>query len=535
MSTSYFEEALNSARLAKDEDLVAMVKMNLSGNYNSSGDANKAIEYSLAALEIKERNNYLDGICFDYVTVGEIFQNIGNIEKWKLYIQKAYVLKDDERCAKMTDLVMIYNNLGTIAEAEKEYPKALAYYDTMMFVSKEHDYFEGVGISRLNSGLIYQLIGKPGEALKLANESMQYLGDVPYFIMAVNNVKAELLEELGRNNEALTLALATLHNEELEYYPGLKQQCLGLLYLVNYNLGNYKEAFNWNDSLNTFKNELQEKENLKIIEELETKYQTEKKEQQIELLQAENKFRQQEKVAFIASLVALLLLAAAGILFYFKKKRENQIQRLVLRQQLLRSQMNPHFLFNALGSIQNFMYKNETKKAAGYLGNFARLTRSILEHSAEEYVSLYNEIEMLRNYIELEKMRLAGKFDYKIEVGEDVDTEFINVPPMLLQPFVENAIKHGLKEVQKDGLLELRFREAEDSIFVEICDNGVGIDKVQKQKGSTHKSMSMDIFKERQKVLSKKSNREIKCRIVDRSRENAKQNGTKVEIEIPIK
>lgn len=533
-STNYFEQALASAELSENKDLIAMVKMNLSGNYNSSGNANKAIEYSLAALEIKENSNSLEGICFDYVTVGEIFQNIGNVDKWKLYIKKAYDLKDHETCAKMTDLVMIYNNLGTIAEAEKEYTQALAYYDTMMIVSKSNDYYEGMGISLLNSALIYKLLEKPEKALELTTESMQYLGDVAYFIMAVDNVKAQLLQELGRSAEALALAMHTLANDDLEYYPNIKQTCLTLLYTLNYELGNYSEAFSWNDSLRVYETKLRDEENLKTVEELETKYQTEKKEQHIELLQAENQVKHQAEMALIATSVALLLFVVVVLLLNVKKKRQNEYHQLVLRQQLLRSQMNPHFLFNALGSIQNFMYKNDTKKAAGYLGNFASLTRSILEHSVKETVSLFDEIEMLRNYIELEKMRLNGRFDYVILVAENIETEFINVPPMLLQPFVENAIKHGFKKMESGSFLRLNFTEVEDVICVVIHDNGIGINNASKNNSSSHRSMSMQIFDERRKVLAKRGKRNVECEISDLWSEDPAAHGTKVEVRIPF-
>ncbi len=317
-STTYFEQALENALLNENDDLIATIKMNLSGNYNSSGDANKAIEYALAALEIKEKNNNLDGICFDYVTVGEIFQNIGNIEKWKLYVQKAYDIKDNKTCARITDVVMIYNNLGTIAEAEKEFTQALAYYDTMMIISQPIDYNEGIGISQLNSALIYQLLGQPKKALELTTNAALYLGDVPYFIMAVNNVKAELYQELGEYAKALQFANQTLNNEELDYYPVLKQQCFTLLYSLNLKLKNYEKAFSWNDTLNNYKNKLSKEENLKDIEELETKYQMAKKEQQIELLTTENQIKHQRMWLYVTASLIMLLVFILGLFIYIK-------------------------------------------------------------------------------------------------------------------------------------------------------------------------------------------------------------------------
>lgn len=533
LSTEYFEQALQSAETIENEELIAMVKMNLSGNYNSSGQANKAIEYSLAALEIKEKNGNLEGICFDYVTVGEIFQNIGNVEKWKFYIQKAYDLKDTETCAKMTDLVMIYNNLGTIAEAEEKYDQALAYYDTMMQVSNSDDYFEGVGIALLNSALIYQLIDNPGKALELTIEAMQYLGDVPYFIMAVNNVKAELLQELDRNAEALELAKLTLNNEELEYYPSLKQQCLSLLYSLNYKLKNFQQAFNWNDTLRVYENKLREEENLKAVEELETKYETEKKEQQIELLTTENRLKNQRIKASFA-IVAILIIVILLILYILSiRKKQAALKQNDLQQQVLRAQMNPHFIFNVLGSIQNFMMQNDTQKASRFLSRFASLTRATLNNSAAETISLADEIDMLRNYIELEKMRSGNKFDYEIQFDNDLEVDFIQIPPMLIQPFIENSIKHGFKNTNKDGLLNLSITDKTDWVEFIIEDNGEGIQR-KNAESKEHKSMAMQIFEKRRKLIQQKHNKDFKFEMVNLKDINPEKTGVCITVHIPI-
>jgi len=532
-STDYFEQALQNAEIVEDEDLIAMVKMNLSGNYNSAGDATRAIEYSLAALEIKEKNDDLEGICFDYVTVGEIFQNIGNIDKWKLYIKKAYDLKDTETCAKMTDLVAIYNNLGTIAEAEKEYDQALAYYDTMMQVSTPEDYYEGIGISILNSALIYQLLDKPEKALELTIQSMQYLGDVPYFIMAVNNVKTELLQQLGRKTEALKIAEENIANENIVYYPGLKQTCLTSLYTLNYELENYKDAFGWNDTLKAYETKLHDEENRKTIEELETKYQTEKKEQQIELLTAENEIRNQALRAGIVIVLILLVLVALILYILQIRKKQAIFAQNDLQQQVLRSQMNPHFIFNVLGSIQNFMMANDSKKAAGYLSKFASLTRATLEYSSEESISLSDEIAMLQNYMELEQMRKPGRFKFKIEYDVELESDFIQVPPMMIQPFIENAIKHGFKQMDSGGVLKIQITDKTNWIEFVIEDNGDGIQELA-TKQKDHKSMAMEIFEKRRKLIQQKHKKEFGFELQNLHDVDPDLSGLRIRIDLPV-
>lgn len=527
-STRYFKQGLESAILSNNIKMIRIAKMNLCGNYNALGENEKAIQMGIEALAIRETENNTEGICYDYVIVGEVFECIGNYEKWESYLNKAYKMKDIPLCADFTHLVKLYNNYGRLAETKEKYDEALAYYDTIIQISKPKAYDQGVGIALLNSALVLQIQEKYKDALSLTDESLQYLGDCSYFIMGRNNIKAELLHKLGRNTEAVDIMNENSQNEDLPLYPELKQKCLSLLYEISHELGDYQAAYNWNDSLKVYETDLSENENKTIIEELETKYQTEKKEQHIELLSAENQIKKQRIVLFISISSSLLLILTFGALLFYRNKRQEIQKREALRQQLLRSQMNPHFLFNALGSIQNYMLNNNTKKAAEYLNNFALLTRAILEHSAAETVILEDEINSLHNYIKLEQMRLQHSFEYNISFDESLEYEFINVPPMLIQPFVENAIKHGLKNKTSGGKLTIKLEDKEDSLEVSIIDNGKGF-HLNSPHSNTHKSMSMDIFKKRISIL-KKAHRQI-------ANSNIKSTigeGTTVVINIPI-
>jgi tetratricopeptide (TPR) repeat protein len=527
-STQYYEQALKSAELIDNKELVAIIKMNLSGNYGTSGKTEKAIAFAIEALEIKEKNNIQEGICYDYIMVGEIFQSIGNIDKWKCYVQKAYSNKDNKQSAIMTDVVMIYNNLGRIAEAEEKFEMALAYYDTIMQISEPEGYDQGMGIALLNSSLIFQIQDLPQKALLYANKSVQYFGDVPYFQMAVFNVKAETLKMLERNKEALEIASKNIQNQNIQLYPAIKQDCIALLYELNFKLHNYQLAYNWNDTLRTYEAKLRKEENKKQIEELETQYETEKKEQQIELLSAENKIKNQRIVLFVVVSILLLLVLIIGVLLYYRYKKQNHQKQENMRMQLLRSQMNPHFLFNALGSIQNYMLNNNTKEAAGYLNNFASLTRSILDHSAMNTVMLDDEIEALHNYIKLEQMRFQHSFSYSIDYDDSVETELINIPPMLIQPFVENAIKHGLRNKTKGGELKISIEDCDETLKVCVRDNGSGFDKKERANNG-HKSMAMLIFNQRIALLKRKYTKRAGCYI-----KSSPNKGTEVSIAVPI-
>ncbi len=536
ISTKTYRKALASSELTKNSMEIAKISMNLAENLNFSGDYNEAIKYGLYSLKIKESNEIWERICYHYMAMSNIFKETEDIAKREEYVLLAYQMKDKEGCASVSDIAKIYNGLGGIAEERFQHEKALAYYDTLKQFSEKEHFDSGVNTALVNSALVYQELKQFEKALELLEEADRYSNQTPYDTIFSNNCKTELYLSLGQAEKALELANTNFAREELVYFSAERLKCLGFLYEVNFRLKNYDEAHRWNDSLKKYEDHVRDEDVRTTIAELEMQYQTEKKEQQIELLQAENRIRTQEKFVYVSTSVALLLLFLVGTLLYFKNKRENQIQHLELRQQLLRSQMNPHFLFNALGSIQSFMYKNETKKAASYLGNFARLTRSILEQSAEEFILLADEIDLLQNYLKLEQIRGKNNFTFSIEVDDDIDVEFIKIPPMLVQPFVENAIKHGLRNINYPGELFIGFKEFEDDLHVVVRDNGCGINTGTKSKkeSKAHRSMSMEIFMERQIVLSKKYKKEIRFLVTDLNETELAQTGTEVKLIIPL-
>ena len=193
--------------------------------------------------------------------------------------------------------------------------------------------------------------------------------------------------------------------------------------------------------------------------------------------------------------------------------------------------MNPHFIFNALASIQKFIYANKPKEAAGFLSNFATLSRSILTNSNKDAIPLSEEIQMLTDYLSLEKLLHNDNFDFKINSNEEEDLDFINIPPMILQPFIENAIKHGLAEIEDKGSISILFTCFEKIVKIEICDNGIGINKT-KSYNKNHISMAMDIFKTRKALLEKKYKIKLNFTIEDLSSLGSR--GTKITLELPI-
>jgi LytS/YehU family sensor histidine kinase len=227
-----------------------------------------------------------------------------------------------------------------------------------------------------------------------------------------------------------------------------------------------------------------------------------------------------------------------------KKKAEiellqNKQKALESRLQSLRLQMNPHFLFNALNSVQQMILANEEMVATKYLSRFSKLLRAILVHSDKESITLRKELEILKLYIELESIRFKESFHYEIVCDKNIDTDEVKVPTLLIQPFVENAIWHGLMHKESNRKLKLEFGEENDRMHCIIEDNGVGRKKSQELKGiaphgSSHQSRGIAVSTERLKAMKNRAGEEGHIKFIDLQHADGTAAGTRIEIDFPI-
>lgn len=238
--------------------------------------------------------------------------------------------------------------------------------------------------------------------------------------------------------------------------------------------------------------------------------------------------------------VAMLLAFAAYLLFRFflDRSRKNALAEARISQlerSALQAQMNPHFIFNSLNSIQAYIANNENDKANRFLAKFSRLIRAMLNHSRAQKISLQEEIDSLTLYLDLEKMRFKSKFDYEIVIDEDIDTADIDLPPLLIQPYLENAIIHGLAQKRSQGKITLYYLMVGKYLVVTVTDNGIGIEKSksQKQNNSLHKSVGMTITQKRLEMLDE-GNKDKKVDIKEVKDRHGEVLGTKVEVKIRV-
>ncbi len=241
----------------------------------------------------------------------------------------------------------------------------------------------------------------------------------------------------------------------------------------------------------------------------------------------------------IVATLGLLFVAGVSVLVIYRRDKRNALQRILLEMELraLRSQMNPHFIFNALNSIQDFIVQRQTRTANLYLTKFARLMRLILEYSRQSSITLESELEFLQLYIDLEQLRFEPSFAYQIRVDPELRGSYVPILPMILQPVVENAIKHGLSPHPESGALVISFEKRDGMLHCTVEDNGIGrieSAKRQQQLGRNYESIGLANTNERL-ALAHGDHREYgELRITDLYNEDGTSAGTKVELVLPL-
>ncbi|MCC5924605.1 MAG: histidine kinase, partial [Crocinitomicaceae bacterium] len=396
---------------------------------------------------------------------------------------------------------LIYSGIGSIYLEKKQVPEAEQY---------------------LNKGLDLSIKSKniPSEIANMANLSKLFLSKgLPY--------------------KALPLALDGYKAAQNLKEPYLQRETISVLIEVNEELENYQEALNlykvyqslqediFSEDLKTaiVKSELSLKnmENEKSLLEL-----TIQNERQKNDLNRNRFFMILSIIIFSASLFTIIL--------YFQKVRlKNSIAIQKLENKMIGLQLKPHFIFNVLGSIQGYMSLNDTRNASVYLSKFARLIRNVLEQSRADFISLKSEIKHLHFYLELQQLRYDNRFSFDIIFNEDEISEDLMIPPLIIQPIVENAVEHGVFSIQKGGKIKLYFRLlGENQLEVIIQDNGSGIkdDKIKSNKSLElkKKSVSLTVIKEQLKLFSKKYKQNYSIEL-----NSVPDEGTKVRLLIPCK
>jgi tetratricopeptide (TPR) repeat protein len=460
------------SKLESNKDLSAEYLKTFSKLYFKVGDMNKAFHYLRQAIENVQTEGNQDKLHRYYNDLAVLFLSNKNLDSSLYYsdLVEKYCLNTNnyQLC---TEALLVK---GSVYEQKEEFIKAEKKYKRVIKIQ------ESIGV---NSYQAYVKLGNFYKRMHLYKYAKSAFSTALNKIASTNN-----------KNEILNLYHDIIENSLKDGDAQTAQK-----YLVKFDALNDEikesERQKYNDFINE-KFEIQKRQ----IEFLKEKHNLQKKQDELVL---QEQIYKKNKILFIVLLALLGLFLILSMLYFRYRRLSNEKANIRLKNKVLGLQMNPHFIFNSLTAIQNSVMKNDILKSAELIAVFSKLIRQNLDFSAKEKIKLSDEIEMLKNYLTTQQFRFDNNFDYKINIDQTIDLDSIEIPPMLIQPFVENAIEHGIKNKTKGGKIEINIFKKENSICFEITDNGIGFDFEKETNKTKEEIHALNIFTKRLKVRQK--------------------------------
>ena len=549
---SKYDKAVESHKRAlffsKNNTEFKIFSLNMLGvDYRRKNIYTTAINYNKEALEIAEKvenpnSGILRSMEVSYNSIGNIYILL---EQYKL-AEKSFkkAIKIAEKSKNKWSLSINNENIAKIKEAQDSLDLAIFYTKKALTIDKSINNHYGRMICYNRLGKLYIKKGEYSNAKQVLNDAMPIAKSVKnnFYIALINNNLGWVNTKTKNFSKAKEHFKTSLEIAEKKNY----KTALTEIY-TNYSeyyeqTGNHENALKYYKKYTTISNQLLNDKTSKYVNDLIAKYDSERKTNQIKNLAKQNEIAQLQLIKnrnlwaiFLVSIFSLLVI----LYFLYRQnslKKEKKI--LTLEQDVLRIQMNPHFIFNALNSIKHYIINNEQKNAVHYLNKFSKLIRKILESSSVKEVSLQEELETMDLYMNIENIRFSNEIDYNFNVDQTLDLSKIKVPPLVLQPFLENALWHGLssKKGDKNILLSVH-KPSENFIQIDIQDNGIGRKasaKIKSNKTIKRKSIGIELTKERLNNFIKGFKNTFSLSFNDLFDDQKKPNGTKVILKIPI-
>ncbi len=495
----YHMQALELAENANDTFLIHCSYNGIGNVYFSYKDYHRAIDYFHKSLNfIGKRKPNLLGKAINSNLLGEAWLFLGNTDSALIYLNQSF--NANVKMGSQLGQAICHNGMG------------LVYFEM-------GDYYKAITAHKKALSIYETLSDKFYQTMCLNNMSKTYMAMHEYGLAEIHLKNTlSIAKAIGSKRFALDalLGLARLYDKKgrahLSYYYSMQAIA-------------YKDSITIDlQKLNT--------ETMNVL------YKAEKQKRQIIILKQNaelSKLKMSRQLyAFFAGVILLFIIVMFGIFAFRQRKLKSKLSEIGLEQKLFRARLNPHFVFNSLSAVQNFILHNDKKAASQYLVNFSRLMRNILMGSGEDLILLENEMEILDDYLNLQRLRFQEKFDYFFEIPNNISPQSTLVPPMLIQPFIENAIEHGVRDIDRQGTIIVRFNKQADYLIIEVEDNGKGISEQNSAKNNKgHISVATEITKQRLQNLQTIMKKKCKMEIID-SIKTTGLHGVLVKIEIPF-
>jgi len=495
--------------------------------FYTKGEFVKAQDKSLKLIGAAEAGRLYYDLAVGYTMVAQLFNQTNQPDQGIIYARKAVpYIEQIKEPAKKIDLLFklskryLWHYQDTKTATSLDTSELFSYQ--LLEIAKPINKKSSISKAFSNLQGIAWEKGDLKTAIIFLDSSFKYIDANSYADLATNYYdKADILYELKDYKQAVAMADSAIH-----YYKELNNT----IYVADaYNLsskiyqasGDYKKAFEYKEISRAVTDSLRDEERTKEVAELEKKYNQAKNEKTIEQL------AQQKRIYLLLAVAGLF--ALLGLIFFIRQQSLKNKQKIMeAEQRLNRARINPHFFFNALSSLQSYALEgNDGRSIATNLSKFSHIMRETLESSYKEYVTIEQETDFLKEYLELQKIRYPEKFSYEINISPEIEPDDTLIPSMILQPFAENSIEHGFNNISYLGLLTISFYKKEKDLVITIVDNGKGL--IQSVKMDTeHISRASQIIKDRIYLLNIKLKTRASFTI-----ENNKEKGVIVTINLP--
>ncbi len=539
----YYQKEFELEKGLGNEERQASALGNIGMVFYRQSEYQKAVDNYFHCLKIFQEIGDDQKVMLTYNNIGNVYRYWEDYPKALAYFRKAMEMTGADSNKRFEGFMN--NNLAIIFRKQLQFDSAIVYYKKAKGIYEEVNYQKGIASALTGLAITFNKLWDLGKSRKTYLEAIAIQKKVNDRIgLASNygNLGILLLNE-EKPLEAITyLEKSDSLAREIGYREVQKNNFESFRDAYRM-LGNFEKALDYELKFVALKDSIYNIEKLKEIENIQEKYQAEQKQHSIDVLNEQARVKDiklSRKNIFIGALVVIVLLTLVITwLINRNYKAHANRRRIILENKLLRSQMNPHFMFNSLNAIQTYILQKNPLEGASYLSKFADLMRSILYNSREEFILLEKEIAMIDNYLELQQIRFKGLFTYSLEVDPAINVKGVMIPPMLAQPFIENAIEHGFKNIDYRGKLEVSFVRESESILITVMDNGVGVNvSMEENKGreKLHKSLATKISKERLDLFNKRLKKDLFSLGINQLKdEKEKIKGTEVKLTIPFK
>ena len=543
LAADYHQKAVKYAEEARNNLWLCIALNNTGVDYRRMDDQlEKAFDYHFRALQLAEKINDIRNICIAINSIGNIHLSTEKYAEAINHFEKALELERESK--NSLGVAINLGNIGYAYQGLKKLDLAIDYYKKSLAVNQQLDNSVGLAICYNSLGAAYQEKKDYALAHEYLNKALEVNGNVDDKVHV-----AESYLNIGK-----LWSLQGKHEEARKYF--MQSINLSLVWRFKYLLmeaykamagdfkasGDFKRSMEALDRSLVYKDSLISEKSSLAWAQTQAIYEVDRKDNQIRLLEHDkqmSELRTRRNVVYTLSMAGFVLMLGVGGFFYIRHRNlETKKQTLQLELRSLRAQMNPHFIFNSLSSIHRFIWSNNPEEASDYLTKFSRLMRMILDNTQYTFISLNKELESLRLYLDLEKLRCNDVFEYQITVADDINEEEVMIPPMIIQPYVENAIWHGLVHKSGRGMLDITVTLKGKTMTCTVTDNGIGRKKaiaIKEKKGQTHRSMGMKVTEGRIDLIRKINNtKEADVEITDLEDETGKPLGTKVILILPV-